>query len=82
MSQKPLVTIAVSEVTCGKCQHMDVAPQAVTETDGWIQHLAHKHTHKPDAHPMLLRHLYLRYIQSEPRTLLHTKQAHATQEAR
>lgn len=35
-----------------------------------------------DAHPMLLRHLYLRYIQSEPRTLLHTKQAHATQEAR
>lgn len=36
MSQKPLVTIAVSEVTCGKCQHMDVASQAMTETDGWI----------------------------------------------
>lgn len=47
MSQKPLVTIAVSEVTCGKCQHMDVAPQAMTKTDGGIQHQcknAHTHT--------------------------------------
>lgn len=44
MSQKPLVTIAVSEVTCGKCQHTDVAPQAVTETDGWIQHPVLTHT--------------------------------------
>lgn len=44
MSQKLLVTIAVSEVTCGKCQHMDVAPQALTETDGWIQRPTHKHT--------------------------------------
>lgn len=34
MSQKPLVTVAVSEVTCGKCQHVDVAPKAMTETDG------------------------------------------------
>jgi hypothetical protein len=32
---------------------MDVAPQAVTETDGWIQHLAHKHTHKPSEGPGL-----------------------------
>lgn len=31
---KPLVTIAVSEVTCGKAPHMAVVPQVLTEKDG------------------------------------------------
>lgn len=41
MTQKSLVTIAVSKVTCGECQHMGHRPAAMT--DRWADSTPNTH---------------------------------------